>query len=167
MPIEISTQIIHASFASVINAIDSDANIYDNPNQQGTVYPAWFIVHRSPVEVSREFGKKNNCNYYTITYQIDIWYMIQQNITRMFDKYSLIAEQLDSKLEYLKIFNSDAVVHVYDRSWGLEMNALKYSTTLRLRVRSNNNFEPTPMQVITDFNSYIKEQQNNKSLTDI
>lgn len=138
MPIEISTQIIHASYAAVINSIDPNANIYDNPNQQGTAYPAWFIVHRAPVEVLRDFGKRRGGNRYTLTYQIDIWYMIQQNIPRLYDQYTEIAERLDEQIEYLPIHGSDAVVHVYDRSWSLELNCLKYSTTLRLRVYRDN-----------------------------
>lgn len=151
MPIEISTQIIHNSYAAVINKIDPKANIYDNPNQQGTAYPAWFIVHRSPVEVQRDFGKRYGGNCYTLTYQIDIWYMIQQNIPRLYDQYTAIAEQFDKEIEYLPIFGSDAVVHVYDKSWSLELNSMKYSTTLRLRVcRSNPDyFNESTMDVIT------------------
>lgn len=151
MSIEISTQIIHASYAAVINKIDPNANIYDNPNQQGTAYPAWFIVHRSPVEVQRDFGKRYGGNCYTLTYQIDIWYMIQQNIPRLYDQYTAIAERLDEQLEYLPIFGSDAVVHVYDKSWSLELNSMKYSTTLRLRVcRSNTDyFNESTIDVIT------------------
>ena len=112
MPVSISTQVIHASYAAVISEIDKDANIYDNPNQQGTAYPAWFIVHRSPVEIQRELGKRLNGNRYILTYQIDIWYMVQQNITRLYDIYTQVAEQLDEKIEYLPIFGSDAIVHV-------------------------------------------------------
>lgn len=158
MPIEISTQIIHNSYAAVINKIDPNANIYDNPNQQGTAYPAWFIVHRSPVEVAREFGKRMNGNCYMLTYQIDIWYMIQQNIPRLYDQYTAIAERFDSEIEYLPIFGSDAVVHVYDRSWSLELNAMKYSTTLKLRVFADKNFVFTPIEVIEDLSVFLKNQ---------
>jgi hypothetical protein len=156
MSVQISTQIIHKSFAAVINEVQANANIYDNPNQQGTVYPAWFIVHRSPVEIRRDTGKRLDGNRYELTYQIDLWYMLQQNITGLFDQYTQIAEALDSKLEYLPIFGSDAVVHVYDRSWSLELNALKYSTTLRLRVFTDTNFVFEPMEVIEDVNTFIK-----------
>lgn len=158
MSIEISTQIIHNSYAAVINKIDHKANIYDNPNQQGTAYPAWFIVHRSPVEVAREFGKRMNGNCYMLTYQIDIWYMIQQNIPRLYDQYTAIAERFDSEIEYLPIFGSDAIVHVYDRSWSLELNAMKYSTTLKLRVFADKNFAFTPIEVIEDLSVFLKNQ---------
>lgn len=157
MSIEISTQIIHASYAAVINSIDPNANIYDNPNQQGTAYPAWFIVHRAPVEVQRDVGKRYGGNRYTLTYMIDIWYMIQQNIPRLYDQYTQVAEELDSKMDYLPIHGSDAVVHVYDRSWSLELSCLKYSTTLRLRVyRNNPNYDDTTIDVITT-DVFLKE----------
>lgn len=157
MSVEISTEIIHASFASVINEIQPNANIYDNPNQQGTTYPAWFIVHRSPVEVMRDTGRRLEGNRYLLTYQIDLWYMIQQNIPRLFDQYTQVAEDLTRHLEYLPIFNSDAIIHVYDKTWSLEMNALKYSTTLKLRVFTDTNFTPNDMNVISDIHQYIKE----------
>lgn len=135
-----------------MKTIDPDANIFDNPNQQGTPYPAWFIVHRSPVEVQKEIGR------YVLVYQIDIWYMLKQNITRLYDQYSAVAEQLDDKLEYLPIYGTDdALVHVYDRSWGLELNALKYSTTLRLRV-SRDKAPGEYMQVIEDLWVFIKSK---------
>lgn len=157
MSIEISTQIIHNSFATVINKIQPGANIYDNPNQQGTTYPAWFIVHRSPVELQRNVGKRNNGNRYLITFQIDLWYMLKQNITRLFDQYTEIAEQLAYNLQYLPIFGSNAVTQVYDQSWSLELNALKYSTTIKLRVYTDEHFVFTPMEVITDIEQFIKQ----------
>ena len=150
MSIEITTQLIHASYASVIRTIDENANIYDNPNQQGTYYPAWFIVHRSPVELQKGIGR------WTLVYQIDIWYMLKSNQTRLYDQYSAIAEQLDDKLEYLPIFGTDACVHVLDRSWGLELDALKYSTTLRLYASKG----PKPvipyMEVVEDLRVFLK-----------
>ena len=150
MAITINTQTIHASIAAVLKEIDAEANIFDNPNQQGTPYPAWFIVHRSPVEIQKEIGR------YVLVYQIDIWYMLKQNITRLYDQYSLIAEQLDDKLEYLPIYGTNnALVHVYERSWGLELNALKYSITLRLRV-SRDKTPDVYMQVIEDLQTFIK-----------
>lgn len=157
-PIEISTQIIHASYATVINRIQPNANIYDNPNQQGTELPAWFIVHRSPVEIRKELGKRKQGSRFEITYSIDVWYMLKQNITRLFDQYTAIAEQLDEQLEYLPVFNSNALLHVHDRSWSLEMNALKYSTTLRFKVYGNVATLMPKMQVIEDLSVFLKNQ---------
>ena len=160
MPIEISTQLIHASYASIINKIQPNANIYDNPNQQGTELPAWFIVHRSPIEIRKEAGKIGRGSRFEATISIDLWYLLKQNITRLFDQYTAIAEKLDENLEYLPILNTDAVLHVHDRTWSLELNALKYSTTLRFKIYSDgaNSLIPLSekMSVFTGPEMFIK-----------
>jgi hypothetical protein len=160
MPVEINTQIIHASYATVINRIDPDAHIYDNPNQQGSELPAWFIVHRAPVDIHKEGGKINHGSRFLVTYSIDIWYMLKQNITRLYDQYTEIAERLDTELEYLPVFNSNAVLHVHDRTWSLEMNALKYSTTLKFYVYTNNPdaADYPKVDVITGPDVFLKNQ---------
>lgn len=158
MGIPIDTAIIHASLATVINRVQPGANIYDNPNQQGTVYPAWFIVHRSPVEVRRDFTRINGGNRYEVTYSIDLWHMLQQNITCLYDQYSKVAETLDANIEYLPLFGTDGIVlHVYDRSWSLELNAMKYSLTLRFHCyMDNKDYQFTPCEVIEDVGTYIR-----------
>lgn len=152
MSITINTPVIHKSYASVLSQIDPNALIFDNPNQQGTKLPAWFIVHREPVS--------NTCaidGYQWLVYAIDIYYMVEYNKPRLFDEYAAIADQLDLELEYLPIYGTDTVVHVFDRSWELAMNALKYSTTLRLRVHPSVQREPY-MQVIENLEVFIKTQ---------
>lgn len=151
MAIELSTQLIHASIAAVLRDIDPNAEIFDNPTQQGTPYPAWYIVHRQPVERQRECG-----NRYMLVYGIDIWYMLQQNITRMYDQYTQVAERLQDVMEYLPIYGHPGVlIHTYENSWNLELNAMKYSITLRLRCSRNTVPEPK-MQVIEDLRVFIK-----------
>lgn len=151
MPIELSTQLIHASIAAILRDIDPNAEIFDNPTQQGTPYPAWYIVHRQPVERQRECG-----NRYMLVYGIDIWYMLQQNITRMYDQYTQVAERLQDVMEYLPIYGHPGVlIHTYENSWNLELNAMKYSITLRLRCSRNTVPEPK-MQVIEDLRVFIK-----------
>lgn len=151
MAIELSTQLIHASIAAVLRDIDPNAEIFDNPTQQGTPYPAWYIVHRQPVERQRECG-----NRYMLVYGIDIWYMLQQNITRMYDQYTQVAERLQDVMEYLPIYGHPGVlIHTYENSWNLELNAMKYSITLRLRCSRNTVPEPK-MQVIESLDVFLK-----------
>lgn len=152
MAITINTPVIHKSYASVLSRIDPNALIFDNPNQQGTKLPAWFIVHREPVSSTCAIY-----GYQWLVYAIDIYYMIEYNKPRLFDEYAAIADQLDLELEYLPIYGTDTVVHVFDRSWELAMNALKYSTTLRLRVHPSVQREPY-MQVIENLEVFLKTQ---------
>lgn len=152
MAITINTPVIHKSYASVLSRIDPNALIFDNPNQQGTKLPAWFIVHREPVSSTCAID-----GYQWLVYAIDIYYMVEYNKPRLFDEYAAIADQLDLELEYLPIYGTDTVVHVFDRSWELAMNALKYSTTLRLRVHPSVQREPY-MQVIENLEVFLKMQ---------
>lgn len=152
MSIVIDTPTVHKSIATVLHTIDANATIYDNPNQQGTKLPAWFIVHREPVSITEEINQRH-----WLVYHIDIYYMLEYNRPRLFDEYAAIADQLDLSIEYLPIYESDgALVHVFERSWELAMNALKYSITLRFRVRRDT--VPAPyMQVIEDLEVFLKE----------
>lgn len=153
MAITINTPVIHKSYASVLSRIDPNALIFDNPNQQGTKLPAWFIVHREPVSSTCAID-----GYQWVVYAIDIYYMVEYNKPRLFDEYAAIADQLDLELEYLPIYGTDGeLVHVFDRSWELAMNALKYSTTLRLRVHPSVQREPY-MQVIENLEVFIKSK---------
>ena len=125
----VDTALVHRSLATVCAAIAPGSYIYDNPNQQGTKLPCWFIVHREPVSIDRENQRRA-----WLIYSIDLYYMLELNTPRLFDSYSTVADALDSALTYLPVYGTtDTLIHVYDRSWELAMNCLKYSLTLRIR----------------------------------
>ena len=126
--VEISTEIVHKSLAAVAASIVPNSYVYDNPNQQGTHLPAWFIVHREPVRIERENQRRA-----WIIFGIDLYYMIELNTPRVFDEYARVGDALDCALTYLRIYGTDKLVHVFERSWELAMNCLKYSLTLRIR----------------------------------
>lgn len=149
--VEISTELVHKSLAAVAASTVPNSYIYDNPNQQGTHLPAWFIVHRDPVRIERENQRRA-----WIIYGIDLYYMIELNTPRVFDNYASVGDALDCALTYLPIYGTDKIVHVFERSWELAMNCLKYSLTLRLRC-SPDIIEAPKMQVIEDFRLYLKE----------
>ena len=44
MPVVVDTPLIHKSLSAYLLTLTPNANIYDNPNQQGTKIPAWFIM---------------------------------------------------------------------------------------------------------------------------
>lgn len=126
---EISTALVHRSLAAVCAATTPDAHIYDNPNQQGTKLPCWFIVHREPVSIIRENQRRA-----WLVYAVDLYHMRELNTPRLFDEYSAVGDALDSVLTYLPVYGTtDTLLHVYERSWELAMNCLKYSLTLRVR----------------------------------
>ena len=149
---EISTALVHKSLAAAIIAnVDACAVVYDNPNQQGTKLPCWFIVHREPVSIIRENQRRA-----WLVYAIDLYYMRELNTPRLFDEYAEKGDALDCALTYLPIYGAnEAVWHVFDRSWELAMNCLKYSLTLRIRCAPSI-VEPPKMAVIEDLDVFLK-----------
>ena len=150
--IAIDTSLIHKSIATVLSSINSNAYIYDNPNQQATKLPAWFITHREPVKIEREIGRA------WLIYSIDLFYMLEYNTPRLFDDYATVADSLNTSLIYLPIYGLDGVkTQVYEREWGLQLDALKYSFTLRFRVKQDT-VPDEKMQVIEDLSVFLKNQ---------
>ena len=151
MAIQIDTPTVHRSIAQALRGVTPEATIYDNPNQQATRLPAWFIVHREPVRIEREISR------WVLVYALDLVYMLDFNITGLYDKYSAIADALDLALVYLEIYGSGgAKTHVYERNWQLDMSGLKYSIELRFRVAPNTKLEEY-MQVIEDLQVFLKD----------
>lgn len=151
MSIVIDTQVIHKSLAQLILRITPDAYIYDNPNQQGTHLPAWFIVHREPVNIKEDLHGR-----YWLNYGIDLYYMLDFNLPHLFDDYAAIADQLGEISEYLPIYGYENVVtHTYERSWGMYMDALKFSMNLKFRVTKDAT-PPAYMEVIEDLRVFLK-----------
>lgn len=151
MAIEVTTPLIHKSLSTFLLSITPGAYIYDNPNQQGTKIPAWFIVHRSPVSIVREIGRA------WLTYEIDLYYMLQLNLPNTFDQYAAIADSLNTSFEYLTIFGTTSKIHVLERNWALQLDCLKYSITLKLRV-SRSTVLNEKMRVIEDMQVFLKNQ---------
>lgn len=151
MAIIIDTPTIHKSLASLVLQVTPNAYIYDNPNQQGTHLPAWFIVHREPVNIKEDLHGR-----YWLNYGIDLYYMLDFNLPHLFDDYAAIADQLGEISEYLPIYGYENVVtHTYERSWGMYMDALKFSFTLKFRV-TRDATPPAYMQVIEDLSVFLK-----------
>ena len=159
MAIQIDTPTVHRSIAQALREVTPEATIYDNPNQQATRLPAWFIVHREPVRIEREISR------WVLVYALDLVYMLDFNITGLYDKYSAIADALDLALVYLEIYGSGgAKTHVYERNWQLDMSGLKYSIELRFRVAPNTKLEEY-MQVIEDLQVFLRNSAIAKDAT--
>lgn len=150
MSIVIDTPLVHKSIATVLASIDPSAYIYDNPNQQATKLPAWFIIHREPVKIEREINRA------WLVYSLDLFYMREYNTPRLFDDYATIADSLNTAFVYLPIYGYESIkTQVYEREWGLQLDALKYSITLRFRV-SQDAVPVEKMQVISDLAVFLK-----------
>ena len=151
MAIIIDTPTIHKSLAQLVLSLTPNACVYDNPNQQGTHLPAWFIVHREPVDIKEDLHGR-----WWLNYHIDLFYMLDFNGPHLFDDYAAIADQLGEISEYLPIYGYENVVtHTYERSWGMYMDALKFSMNLKFRVTKDAT-PPAYMEVIEDLRVFLK-----------
>lgn len=154
MAIIIDTPTIHKSLAQLVLSITPNAYVYDNPNQQGTHLPAWFIVHREPVDIKEDLHGR-----WWLNYHIDLFYMLDFNGPHLFDDYSAIADRLGEMGEYLPIYGHDnVVIHAFERSWGMYMDALKCSMTFKIRV-TRDSTPPVYMDVIEDLSVFLKNQK--------
>lgn len=153
--VTISTELVHKSIASIALAAVPNSHVYDNPNQQGTHLPAWFIVHREPVRIERENRRRA-----WLVYSIDLYYMLELNTPRVFDEYARVADDLDYRATYMMVYGTTEIVHVYDRSWELAMNCMKYSMTLRFRC-SPETVAPPKMAVIESLEVFLKGEDGN------
>lgn len=151
MAIIIDTPTIHKSLAQLVLQVTPNAHVYDNPNQQGTMLPAWFIVHREPVDIKEDLHGR-----WWLNYHIDLFYMLDFNGPHLFDDYAAIADALGQISENFSIYGHDnVIIHAFERAWGMYMDALKCSMTLKLRV-SRDSTPPVYMQVIEDFDAFVK-----------
>ena len=154
MAIIIDTPTIHKSLAQLVLSITPNACVYDNPNQQGTTLPAWFIVHREPVDIKEDLHGR-----WWLNYHIDLFYMLDFNCPHLFDDYSAIADRLGELGEYLPIYgHENVVIHAFERSWGMYMDALKCSMTFKIRV-TRDLTPPVYMEVIEDLSVFLKNQK--------
>ena len=154
MAIIIDTPTIHKSLAQLVLSLTPNACVYDNPNQQGTHLPAWFIVHREPVDIKEDLHGR-----WWLNYHIDLFYMLDFNGPHLFDDYSAIADRLGELGEYLPIYgHENVVIHAFERSWGMYMDALKCSMTFKIRV-TRDSTPPVFMEVIEDLRVFLKNQK--------
>lgn len=119
---EISIDLLRKGMADTLVGIYPDANIYANPNQQGTLLPAFFIT-ALPSKITRHRGRWQR----TVIFSID--YLEDYNLTNLTDRYTAVAEQLDIALEAFTA--NGATVRSYDRNWKVQSDMLNYLVTVK------------------------------------
>jgi hypothetical protein len=128
---EISLKTVSSALADFLKGRFPDAHIYDNPNQQDTERPAWFIEFMPNSSVKKQIDGR-----YLRKLYIDLAYLTDYNLPDLFDIYKNAAEVLDEHLELLP-YESDGesyLLRTYDRKWDVDLSALHYKLRLDLRV---------------------------------
>jgi hypothetical protein len=153
---EISLHIISKALADLLIGLFPGAAVYDNPQQQKTALPAWFINFMPGSGVNKEIG-----NRYMRTLRVDLVNLEDYNLPDLYDRYKHAAEVLDQSLEFFSFTGSDGnvyMLHAHDRQWRMDLSAMHYEFRLDLRVSLD--LPPdTAMQTIDSLTQTIKEEE--------
>lgn len=161
--IEVTVQIIQDAIAGFLKNKVGATKVYNNPNQQGTEFPAWFI-HLIPL---------TGISYPAVggrllrNFQIDLVYTEQYNLVDLYDIYLQKAEEMDYLLEYIeypyKVLNEDGTVEIeialirpMNKEWSIDLQSLHYKFQLNLHVRRYEGDNPK-MMVIEELHEYVTE----------
>ena len=159
---EISLELISQALGGVLSAEFPESTVYDNPNQQNTSLPAFFINFMPGSGIAKQIG-----NRYMRTLRIDLVYLEDYNLPDLYDRYKHAAELLDEKLELIKyncsyedpdtggLVELQCLLRTFDRQWRVELSALHYEFRMELRVSIKLPQIPK-MEVIEELSEKIK-----------
>ena len=131
MNLTVST--ISKSLADYLAPIFPGAAMYEDPNQQGSQPPCWFLQTRYN-RLKLETG-----GYWLRTLGIDLVYLLDYNLPNLQQLYQQAGEALDLALETFPYSDGGAgaepvLLRTYDREWNVDRNELHYKFELRERV---------------------------------
>jgi len=149
---EISLSLITSALADFLAYYFPGVPVYNNPNQQSTELPAWFINFMPGSEIKKQIG-----NRYLRSLRVDLVYLDEYNLPDLYDRYLSVAETLDEKLELFAydFEGKKYVMRTQDRNWRVSLADLHYEFNLNIRTSLSN--PPNPfMQTIDSLNQKIK-----------
>lgn len=146
------------SLAAYLASYFPGVTFYENPNQQGTQAPCFFLQIRYSNIKLHQGGR------WLRVLGLDLTYLQDYNLPNMQQLYEMAAEQLDLVMETFPYTYADesgsetATLRTYDREWRIDLDALHYQFELRNFVSLPVDFVPmetmdyTP-EVVTDGNT--------------
>lgn len=144
---------IQDSIAGVLRRDMGAVNVYNNPNQQNTHYPAWFINFISPSGIDQPTTGRMMRKL-----KFDIFYKLDKNITDLYDQYISMADRMDEKLElipYPSIEQPETLIRVNkDRKWTIALDALHYLCNINVLVTRSEE-DVVKMMVIQELNETV------------
>lgn len=122
---------------------------YQDPNQQGTAAPCFFL------QQTEETLTKETGGYYLRTIGLDLTYLERYNLPNLQQLYQAAAETLDLMLDTFPYTDGEetALVRAYDRNWRIDLDAMHYEFEIRERVRIPEDWPK--MQTIQDLNEEV------------
>lgn len=118
------------SLAAYLATYFPGVTFYENPNQQGTQAPCFFLQVRYSNIKLQQGGR------WLRTLGLDLTYLQDYNLPNLQQLYEAAAEQLDLVMEtfpYADGVSTDgsALLRTYDREWRIDLDALHYQFELR------------------------------------
>lgn len=133
---------IASSLAAYLAPSFPGVTFYEDPNQQGTTTPCFFLQQRD-AEIAPQISDR----YYR-TIRLDLTYLVDYNLPDMQQQYSAAADQLDFLMETFPYSDGTetGLVRTYNRVWRIDLDALHYNFDLQVRVTAPTT--PIPMESI-------------------
>ena len=119
------------SLAGVLKAQYPDYPVYASPNQQGTIYPCFFVF-LMPSTVTAEVDGR-----FCRDLGIDVVFVQERNLVNGYDGIHAVQEYLDYALEtfqYADGSGETAPIHTFERQASVEDDELHYQFHIRQRV---------------------------------
>lgn len=129
------------SISGVLKENYPDIPAYNNPSQQGTDVPCFFIFFM-PTEMENQMGGRFMRNI-----GIDIVYLVERNDPDAHDQLVSVADRLDFVLEFIPY--EPGKLRTYDREWKIDDGELHYQFTVKATV-----FYPDNTPAIESAESY-------------
>lgn len=140
------------SIAAVIKTGYPSMKVYGSANQQGTIYPCFFVLEM-PSYIYPEMNDRNRRQI-----GLDIVYVQQRNITNALSDVRGVIDFLDENLETFTFTDPDGEtcsLRVYARAWSYEDQELHYKITVKALVGRTRN--EVPMMTMEEENAEIKK----------
>jgi hypothetical protein len=151
---EIDMRIISSALADFLTARFPAATVYDNPNQQNTVIPAWFINYMPDASITKQIDGRYNRKF-----NIDLVFLEDYNLPGLYDIYRNAAEVLDESLELFSFEQNGETywLRTYERNWTADLSALHYKFRLEMRVSQYS--DSVKMQEIQELSEDVAEKE--------
>lgn len=121
---------IARSLADYLAPVLPGVTFYEDPNQQGSQTPCWFLQQRYSNLKLQTGGR------WLRVIGLDLTYLEDYNLPDLQRRYQSAAEALDVALETFPYTHQggSVLVRAYDREWRVDLDALHYKFELRALV---------------------------------
>lgn len=128
-----------------------DVEFYEDPNQQETKTPCFFLQQR----YSRLIPQTDM--YWIRTIGLDLTYLVDYNLPNTQRLYQEAAERLDLVMEVFPYCDGKsaetALIRTYDREWRVDLDAMHYKFEIKERVKIPEEY--AKMRTIQEYNEEV------------